>query len=134
MTDFSALIDRAISQETQSNIATFLACYQLTDGGGIRKLRRAEVALIAATMDAFLSDNRIADRVLTEVVSLCSRLNEIAAKESLAATPEGTRIRNVCFDALACIKALEVCVLRQADRSAISPGRAAPLASPANDS
>lgn len=116
--DYAALIDRAITREMRSNLAAFLTRYEHVEFGRSRQLDVEEVALVLSAVDHFMLDDSFADLGMAEFRDLAHRLGRHAAQEDLFPAEEGVRIRNACFDALVCIKALEARLSRLHYRSA----------------
>jgi hypothetical protein len=106
MTDFAAVIDRAIASDTRAKLGAFLTGFEHLEFGQPRKLDAAEVALVLTATDRFLVEDRLFSLDLPEVRRLTEQLSAIADQD-LTASAETRRIKNMCFDALACIKALE---------------------------
>lgn len=111
MANFSMLIERAIAQDFRDKLRAFLTRYQVIELGKQRKLTLAEAALVLECIDQFLIEVSFAELGVAEITDLRNRLEQIAH-----ANQQDLLARNACFDALACIAALEarLCqVLRQ---------------------
>ena len=133
MTDFAALIEHAIERDLRSRFITFLANYEHVEFGRSRKLTLDEAALVLACTDRFLLDASALDLGVAEIADLRARLQSTAERPPL---PTATAIANTCFDALACISALEARLCRVVDRLQIPMSRRSPRAAPCpgNDS
>ena len=115
--NYGAVIDRAIRQDTLRNLAIFLIDYEHVEGGDRRKLCASETALIQSVVEDFLTDDSSAEVGVVEVRGLCERLASYAAQEEML--PRLEEMRNDCFNALACVKALEARLARQRDANSI---------------
>jgi hypothetical protein len=135
MTDFAALIERAIERDLRSRFITFLASYEHVEFGRARELTLGEAALVLACTDRFLLDTNVLDLGVAGIVDLRARLHSIAQRPGTPAAA-GTALANTCFDALACITALEARLCRLLDRVEVrvSQRRHCPSQCPANDS
>jgi hypothetical protein len=133
MTDFAALIEHAIERDLRSRFITFLASYEHVEFGRARELTLGEAALVLACTDRFLLHTNVLNLGVAEIASLRARLQSIAERPQI---PTTTAIANTCFDALACIAALEARLCRLVDRVEIRMSRRSPCAGPcaANDS
>ncbi len=133
MTNFAALIDRAIARDTRTKLTAFLTIFEHLEFGRSRRLEPEEVALVLSAVDRFLVNDSFASLEVPELDRLSRRLASIAAQEDLASSDDETRVRNACFDALACIKALEAALSRRLHQRAIMSSRLAAPRQPAND-
>ncbi len=132
--DFAALIDGVIARQTRSNLAEFLERYEHVEFGRKRKPGPEERAMILTAVDSFLIDKSFASLGMTEFANLQERLAVHAGQEALFSTEEGFRIRNACFEAMVCIKALEARLAREADENSILRERLGlPLAAAAGE-
>lgn len=75
--------------------------------------------MVLTAVDNFLIDDSFAALGMAEFRNLEERLATHAVQEDIFFTEEGFRIRNACFDAMVCIKALEGRLAREVDASAI---------------
>lgn len=134
MTDFAALIEQAVERDLRSRFVTFLTEYEHVESGRARQLTLDEAALVLACTDRFSLDANVLDLGVAEIASLRARLQSIA--QCPAALPAASAIANTCFDALACIAALEARLCRILDRTEIRLSRRPPCAAvcAANDS
>jgi len=105
--DFDAIIEGAIDRKIRENLTLFLWSYDLDEDGEYRRLLPDEVRLIRSAVDAFLADNSFANLGVVEFRDLGRRLAAFAANDRDFIGEDATRMRNTCFDAMACIKALE---------------------------
>lgn len=112
-----AVIDRAIRGDTLRNLAIFLLDYEHLEGGDRRRLCASEAALIQSVVEDFLTDDSSADVGVADISGLCDRLATYAAQEEML--PRIDEMRNDCFNALACIKALEARLARQLEAKSI---------------
>lgn len=122
-TDFSVLIDRVINDEQNDNLAAFLDDFQVIEHERRRSPSGEERELIRAATLAFLQDRRFGSLGMAEFHDLDERLARHAAQEELFATEEGIKIRNACFDAMVCIKALRARLQQQLNANAILRAR-----------
>jgi hypothetical protein len=134
MPDFAALIDGAITGAMRRRLASFLATdFQHVEFGRARKLDAEEVVLVLSAVDHFLLNDSLTGLCAPDLDKLVERLAAIAAQEDALADENGKSIRNACFDALACIRALEAALSRRAHEAAIMSTRLAVPCRPAND-
>ena len=117
--DFARIIDTAIARHTRTRLAEFLSRFQYVDFGRTRGLTALEVGLVLACVDQFLLSDSITELGRTEFRQLRARLNKIAQHEAPIPNEMITLIRNSCFDALACIRALEARLCRTLDRAEV---------------
>lgn len=132
VTDFAAMMDRVVARKTREHLATFLASYAHIEFGEPRSLIPEEIALVLTAFDIFLLEDSLASLFVPELDELCGRLSKHAGQEALFPTVEGCRMRNACFDALACLKTLEARVSNLLDQHAVRRERLCAL-TPAND-
>ena len=130
--DFANLIDKVIAREMRTNLSTFLQRYRVVEYGFSRVLNLEEIALILRVIDDFMLDDRALNVGFTEFDALHQRLALHANGGEGASAEEETAMRNACFDALACIKALEARLGAALSRIQIPRG-AAPSSTVAND-
>lgn len=121
--DFAALIDGVIERRIRTNFTLFLWNYMFETDGDLRRLTPSEVRLIRSATDGFLSDNSFAPLGMTEFPNLCTRLAEFAAAETDYVGDDAVCIRNACFDAMTCIKALEARLAKEVDTNNILAGK-----------
>jgi len=119
ITDFATLVDTAIARHTRNRLAEFLSQFQYVEFGRTRPLAAWEVALVLTCIDHFLLDDSITELGTTQFRQLRARLNTIAQHEAPIPEEMFTLIRNSCFDALACISALEARLCRTLDRAEV---------------
>lgn len=113
MTDCATLIELAIERDLRSHFVTFLGRYQHVEFGCARSLRLDEMTLVLACTDRFLRATSALKLGVAEIAGLRDRLQDIAQRP--ISSPSETMIANTCFDALACILALEARLSRAAD-------------------
>lgn len=113
--DFVALIDGVIDRQVREELTKFLWRYEHEGGGEFRKLRPSEVRLIRSAIDGFLADRSVAKLGMAEFQHLEERLSAFAAAEQDFVGEDALRIRNACFDAMVCIKALEARLAKEFD-------------------
>ena len=132
-TNFAQIIDGAIARHTRTRLAEFLSQFQYVEYGRTRALAAWEVALVLTCVDHFLLSDSITELGTTEFRQLRARLNTIAQHE--APIPDGmfTLIRNSCFDALACISALEARLCRTLDRAEVRTRMSSDMPCATND-
>lgn len=120
MTDFAALIEQAIERDLRGRFAAFLANYQHVEFGRVRALTLEEAALVLACTDRFLLVADVIDLGVAEIADLRSRLHGITQRQTKLCE---AMLANTCFDALACITALEARLCRVLDRAEIRVSR-----------
>lgn len=103
--DFKALIESAIEAEVRSRLCTFLLEYQTVEFGRPRHLTLEEQTLVINCIDLFLMRTSWTNLGVVQIQSLTNRLSHLASTAQVPTLPR--QIRNACFDAIACIKALE---------------------------
>ena len=117
MTDFAVLIEKAIERDLRGRFLAFLGAHHHIEFGRARTLTPDEQAIALACFDGFLIEASFLDLGVAEIRDLRSRLRRLT-RENLE-TVAGTTIANTCFDALACIAALEARLCRCLDRSEV---------------
>ena len=132
-TDFAGIIDTAIARHTRTRLAEFLSQFQYVECGHIRPLAAWEVALVLTCLDHFLLSDSITELGTTEFRTLRTRLNSISQHDAPIPNDMVTQIRNSCFDALACISALEARLCRTLDRAEVRRRIGLRSQFPAND-
>ena len=132
ITEFAALIERAIARNTRTKLVRFLDRFNHVEFGRARALTTSEKALVLTCVDAFLLDQSATDLGVTEFRNLRVRLSSLAHNEFGFTGSEAVKVRNTCFDALACITALEARLARALDRAEVRLQAQPPL-SVAND-
>lgn len=110
--DYSAIIDRGIKARVRHELAHFLVDFEISDDGVERQLTGAELALVKSVLESFFMHGELISLGLNEVDCLTERLSRHAGEPELFPIPH--RLRNDCFDAAACIRALEVKAMQQA--------------------
>jgi hypothetical protein len=134
MPDFAALIDGAITSAIRRKLASFLATnFQHVEFGRARRLDAEEVMLVLSAVDHFLVNDSLTRLRAPDLDKLVERLAAIAAQEDALADENGTSIRNACFDALACIRALEAALSCRVHRAVVTSPRLVGPCAPAND-
>jgi hypothetical protein len=117
MMDFAALIERAIERELRSRLVAFLGTYKHVEFGVPRPLALDEAAMVLKCMDAFLVQDSLIDLGVAEIAGLRGRLSALA--RTIATEQRSREVANACFDALACIAALEARLCRALDRAEV---------------
>ena len=116
MTDFASLIERAIERDLRGRFLAFLSTYHLVEFGRARTMTLDEQAMVISCLDGFLVEASLLDLGVAEIRDLRGRLFQLT-QPKLESVVEFA-IANTCFDALACIAALEArlcCCLDRAD-------------------
>jgi len=132
MTDFAALIETAVKRDLRDRFLAFLSEHRLGKFGQARSMTPDEKAMALACFDGFLIEANFLDLGVVEIRDLRSRLCQLT-RPNLKNIAEFT-IANTCFDALACITALEARLCRCLDRAEVRRLRwPAPAAIVAND-
>lgn len=121
--DFNALIERVIGSQLRENLTLFLWSYRFHGDGEPRTLRPSEVRLIRSAIDAFMADNSLAQLGMIEIRNLEKRLASFAANDCDFTGEAADRMRNTCFDAMVCIKALEARLAKEVQRNDVLSGR-----------
>jgi hypothetical protein len=119
MTDFAALLDRVIAREIRGHLTQFLTSYEHVEFGRARPLDVLEIALVLTALDSFLMEDSLTSLEVPDIRRLHLRLRQIAGHEGTFGADEACRARNACFDALACLKALEARLSSQLHKAAI---------------
>jgi hypothetical protein len=130
MTDFATLIRRAVERDLRQRFIDFLSKYEHVEIGHARPLTLDEAAMALACFDHFAADSSFIHLGVVEIARLRRLLNRVAV------TPDVPRevIANACFDALACITALEARLCMTLDRVEVRIARfAGSTTSHAND-
>jgi hypothetical protein len=109
--NFSDLIDRALVGNDLLNFRTFLLQYERSEVAGSRPLSPLEKELVTDAFESFLITPGAMKLGVTEFQGLLERLTAYAAQEEMFSRID--EMRNDCFNALACIKALEARLVRQ---------------------
>ena len=133
ITDFAGIIDTAIARHNRTSLARFLSQFQYVEFGRTRALAAWEVALVLTCVDHFLLSDSITELGTTEFRQLRARLNTIAQHEAPIPEEMFTLIRNSCFDALACISALEGQLCRTLDRAEVRTRMSSDMPCATND-
>jgi hypothetical protein len=105
MTDFAALIEKAIEQDVRQRFARFLGEYEHVELGRRRCLTMEEAGMVLTCLDEFALHFHVLDLGVAEIKGLRTRLNLLTRASTCDISRE--LIVNTCFDALACIAALE---------------------------
>jgi hypothetical protein len=108
MTDFAALIEKAIEQDLRERLMNFLSRYEHVELGRARSLTFDEASLVLACVDQFYVGISAIDLGVAEIRGLRGRLEKLARAHADA----HDFVANTCFDALACITALEARLCR----------------------
>lgn len=119
MSDFADLIDGVIARQTRSNLVGFLARYKHIEFGRERALDASEIAVILTVIDRFLLDDSFAALGFAEFKNLTGKLASIAGMNDGQIALRPSLVRNACFDAMTCIKALEARLSKDVDRQQI---------------
>jgi hypothetical protein len=106
MIDFATLIERAVERDLRERFVSFLGTYKHVEFGRARPLALDETTMILTCIDTFLLNHGFFDLGVAEIRSLRGRLNRLAHSPRTGSTCI-TVMANTCFDALACIAALE---------------------------
>jgi hypothetical protein len=130
--DYVGLIERAIERELRGDFVTFLGTYSHVEFGRARPLTLDETSLVLTCMDTFLLKHSFLDLGVAETRGLRDRLKQLAQSPPTGSTCT-TAMANTCFDALACIAALETRLSLSVARIGAIRRSAAALF-PANDS
>lgn len=117
MPDFVAIIERGIASRRQSHFRHFLMDYERQEGGATRPLKEDEIALIKDVVESFIVADQGPALGVAEIDRLCDHLAAYAAQEEMFLNDR--KIRRDCFDAVACIKALEARLALQEERNRI---------------
>lgn len=116
MTDFASLIQKAIERDLRGRFLAFLGAHRLIEFGRSRSLTLDEMSMVVACLDRFLLDAKFLDLGVAEIRDLRGRLSCLTQEDQ---QPIGEHdVANTCFDALACIVALEArlsCCLDRAE-------------------
>ena len=97
----------------------FLDRFNHVEFGRTRALSTDEKALILTCVDVFGLEQNVTDLGVTEFHNLRRDLARLAEKETDFTDSEAVKVRNACFDALACISALEARLARALDRAEV---------------
>ena len=106
MASFTRIISRAIATDVRDRFLSFLDRHEVLEFGVTRKLTLAEAAMVLNCVDQFLVSGRFHSLGIAEITNLRRRLALIAQGDEEELN-NVLRCRNACFDALACIAALE---------------------------
>jgi hypothetical protein len=104
--DFSKLISEAITGNLREHLRHLLLSYEHNEFGAARTLRTDEISLILSVFDHLATEFAFNELGVAEFTDLIERLCEFADDETLT-SPDQLRLRNACFDAVACIRALQ---------------------------
>lgn len=129
MTDFAVLIERAIERDLRRRFVQFLSAYEHVELGRRRCLTVDEAVMVLTCVDQFALHARVLDLGVAEIIGLRTRLSLLTRSENSDAPRH--LIVNTCFDALACIAALEARLRKTLDRAEV---RSARCLRPSNDS
>jgi hypothetical protein len=77
------------------------------EAGERRRLDAVEIATVLSVFDHFHLAHSLTRLGVAEFENLRQRLACCIIREDLLGGNDGTEVRNACFDALACIRALE---------------------------
>lgn len=133
MTDFAGLINGAIERDVRERFLAFLSAHRVVEFGRARAMTLDEMAKVLACFDGFLLDDSLLDLGVAEIRDLRSRLLQFTRPELDGVNANA--VANACFDALACIAALEARLCRCLDRAEVRRVRLSAQASTiANDS
>lgn len=117
MTDFASLIQKAIERDLRGRFLAFLGAHRLVEFGRSRALTLDEIAMVVGCLDRFHVDGRFLDLGVAEIKDLRSRLSRLAHPGQKCIAKNA--VANACFDALACIAALEARLCRCLDRAQV---------------
>ncbi len=104
--DFAVLIERAIERELRGDFVSFLGTYSHVEFGRARPLTLDETSLVLTCVDKFLLNHCFFDLGVAEIRGLRDRLDQLTQSPPPVSMCS-TVVANTCFDALACIAALE---------------------------
>lgn len=121
MTDFAALIEKAIEQDLRQRFMRFLHAYEHVELGRRRCLTIDEAAMVLTCIDQFALRVRVLNLGVAEIAGLRKRLNLLTRASTCDLSPE--LVANTCFDALACIAALEARLRKTLDRAEVRSAR-----------
>ena len=119
MTDFAAIVANAIVRDTREKLVCFLDRFNHVEFGRTRLLTTDEKALVLRCVDRFVVEQSFTDLGVTEFHNLRRDLARFAEKETGFTDSGVVKVRNTCFDALACITALEARLARALDRAEV---------------
>jgi hypothetical protein len=128
MTDFATLIEGAIERELRQRLVQFISTYEHVELGRARLLTLDEASMVLTCLDHFAMHTSVTNLGVTEIAGLRRRLDLLAREDTNDIAAQ--KIANTCFDALACIAALEARLRRTLDRG---EARKVRQNSPAND-
>jgi hypothetical protein len=119
ITQFAALIESAIARNTRAKLVSFLDRFNYVEFGRARALTTPDRALVLRCVDEFLLNHSAIDLGVTEFRNLRAQLSKLAHDECGFTDRDAVNVRNTCFDALACITALEARLARTLDRAEV---------------
>lgn len=117
MTDFAALIKRAVQRDLRGRLIEFLSRHRHLEFGRSRKLTIDEAAMILDCFDAFYIESSPLELGVAEISTLRHRLHQLTGRPESELSPDV--VANTCFDALACIAALEARLCSALDRAEV---------------
>ena len=117
LVDFEDLIKKAIERDVRERFLYFLANHQLLEFGRTRAMTLDEKAMVLSCFDKFAAEAHFLDLGVARIEDLRTRLASLAQAKHKGRDRES--VANACFDALACIAALEARLSRSIDRSEV---------------
>lgn len=117
MTDFAALIERAVQRDLRGRLVEFLSRHRHLEFGRSRKLTIDEITMVLACFDAFYITSSPLELGVAEIAALRDRLHQLTGRSEREFSPDF--VANTCFDALACITALKARLCSALDRAEV---------------